>query len=155
MATAAVSTSKGDVGTGIDCKTIILVLDNRSGNVYTVGGPHVESIGVVSTLGVTQGVIDMNIVKTKVGGLVNTEGLDRGVENVQSLDVGVLERVGAEELGLGFATVASLGIPPSLALAIDGVTSSSLDEKIVSGKRDQWACPFFVTKGSLSLEDNL
>jgi hypothetical protein len=42
-----------------------------------------------------------------------------------------------------------------LTLAIDGVAGSSLDEKIVSGEGDQGTLPGSISKGSLSLEDDL
>lgn len=109
----------------------------------------------MATLGVAQRVVQVNTVDAKVGDTVDAEGLNRGVQDVEVLDVGVLERVGAEELGLGLAAVASLGIPPALALAVDGVARGSLNKKVVSGKGNERALPFLVTKGGLALEDDL
>jgi hypothetical protein len=97
----------------------------------------------------------VDVVNSKVGDAVDAEGLDGGVENVQALDVGVLKGVGAEELGLLLSTVAALGIPPSLTLAVDRVARGTLDEEVVSGEGNQGTFPLLVAKGSLALEDDL
>jgi hypothetical protein len=97
----------------------------------------------------------VDVVDSKVGDAVDAESLDRGVENVQALDVGVLKRVCAEELGLGLSTVAALGVPPSLTLAVNRVTRGTLDEEVVSGEGNQGTSPLLVAKGSLALEDDL
>lgn len=155
MTTAAVSAGEGDVGARVDGKAIILVLDDSTRDVDSGRGANVEGVGVVATEGITEGVIHVDVVDSKVGDAVDAESLDGGVENVQVLDVGVLEGVGAEELGLGLSAVAALGVPPSLTLAVDRVARGTLDEEIVSGEGNQGAFPLLVAKGSLALEDDL
>lgn len=152
---AAVTAGEGDVGTRVDGETIILVLDDGSRDVHAGGGANVESIGVVSTERIAEGVVHVNTVDAQVGDAVDAESLDRGVENVQVLDVGVLEGVGAEELGLCLAAVAALAIPPSLTLAVDGVSRRSLDEQVVTGEGDERALPFGIAEGGLALEDDV
>lgn len=155
MATAAVSAGEGDVSSRVDGEAVVLVLNNSSGDVDAGGGADIESIGVVSTLGVSQRVIHGDTVHSQVGDAVDAESLDGGVQDVEVLDVGVLERVSAEELGLGLAAVASLGVPPSLTLAVDGVTGSTLNEEVGTSEGDQRTFPLLVAEGSLSLEDDL
>lgn len=155
VAATAVAAGEGDVGTRVDGETIVLVLDNSSRDIHAVRGANVESIGVVSAERVAERVVHVNAIDAQVGDAVDAEGLDRGVENVQVLDVGVLERVGAEELGLLLAAVAALAVPPSLTLAVDGVSSSSLDEKIVTSEGDERALPLSIAESGLALEDDL
>jgi hypothetical protein len=155
VATAAASASEGDVSARVDGKAIILVLNDSSRDVHAGGRTNVESVGVVATQGIAEGVIHVDVVDSKVGNAVDAEGLDGGVENVQALDVGVLEGVGAEELGLGLSAVAALGIPPSLTLAVNIVARGTLDEEVVSGEGNQGTFPLLVAKGSLALEDDL
>lgn len=155
MATTAVTPSESDIGARVDGETIILVLDDSARDVDASGRANVKSISVVATLGVAQGVIHVDIVDTKVGDAIDAERLDGGVDDVQLLDVGVLEGVGAEELGLGLATVAALGIPPTLTFTVNGVARGTLNEEVVSGESNQGAFPQSIAKGSLSLEDDL
>ena len=155
MATTAVTPSESDVGARVNGETIILVLDDSARDVDAGGRANIESISVVTTLGITQGVIHVDVVNTKVGDAIDAERLDRGVDNVQLLNVRVLEGVGAEELGLGLATVAALSIPPALTFAVNGVAGGTLDEKVVSGEGNQGTFPQSVAESSLSLEDDL
>ena len=155
MATTAVTPSESDVGARVNGETIILVLDDSARDVDAGGRANVKSISVVATLGITKGVIHVDIINTEVGDAIDAESLDGGVDDVQFLDVGVLEGVGAEELGLGLATVAALGIPPTLTFTVNGVARGTLDEKIVSGESNQGTFPQSITESSLSLEDDL
>lgn len=155
MTTAAVSAGEGDVGARVDGKAIILVLDDSTRDVDSGGGANVEGVGVVATQGVAEGVVHVDVVHSEVGDAVDAESLDGGVENVQVLDVGVLEGVGAEELGLGLSAVAALGIPPSLTLTVNGVARGTLDEEVVSGEGNKGTFPLLVAKGGLALEDDL
>lgn len=155
MTTTAVTTSEGDVGAGVDGEAVVLVLDDSAGDVNTGGGADIESVSVVSTLGISQRVVHVDVVDTEVGDSVDAESLNGSVDNVQVLDVGVLERMGTEELGLGLATVAALAIPPALTLTVNGVAIGTFDEKVVSSEGDQGTFPGIIAKGSLSLEDDL
>lgn len=155
MAAAAASAGEGDVSARVDGKAIILVLHDSSRDVHAGRGANIESVSVVATQGIAEGVIHVDVVDSKVGNAVDAEGLDGGVEDVQVLDVGVLKRVGAEELGLGLSAVAALGVPPALTLAVNRVTRGTLDEEVVSGEGNQGTFPLLVAKGSLALEDDL
>lgn len=155
VTTTAVAASEGDVGARVDGKTIVLVLDDGSRDIHAGGGANVEGIGVVSTERIAERVVHVNPVDAQVGDAVDAESLDRGVENVQVLDVGVLEGVGAEELGLRLAAVAALAIPPSLTFAVDGVSGSSLDEQVVTGEGDERALPLGIAESGLALEDDV
>lgn len=152
MTTAALATSEGDVGTGVDSEAVILVLDDSSGNIDAGGGANVEGIGVVATLAVAQGVIQGNIVNAQVGHSVDAERLDGSVEDVELVNLGFLQGVSVEELGLGLSTVAALAVPPSRAVAINGVARGTFNDDVASRKGDERSLPLLVSKGCLSLE---
>lgn len=155
MATAALATGESDVGTGVDSQAVVLVLDDSSGNVDAGGGANVEGIGVVATLGVAQGVIEGNIINTQVGHSVDAECLNRSVKDVELGNLGFLQRMSVEELGLGLSTVAALAVPPSRAVAINGVARGTVDDDVASRKGDERSAPLLVAKGGLSLEGDL
>lgn len=77
------------------------------------------------------------------------------VLDVQALDVGLLQRVGVEELWLGLSSVGALAIPPLRAVAVNDVARSAGDSDIGSGDRDEWAFPLLVAEGSGTLEYDL
>jgi hypothetical protein len=60
-----------------------------------------------------------------------------------------------EELGLGLSTVAALAVPPSGAVAINGVARGTVDDDVASRKGDERSAPLLVAKGGLSLEGDL
>jgi hypothetical protein len=95
----AASTGEVDVGTGVNSKAVVLVLDVGVGDVDTSGAANVESVGVVATVGlVTGGVVNRDVVKGDLLGSVNGESLDGGVLDVQVGDGGRGHAVGVEEL---------------------------------------------------------
>lgn len=73
-------------------------------------------------------------VQREVGGSVDVEGLDRRVLDVEVHDDRVGERVGVEELGLGFAAVAALAVPPGGTVAVDDVAGGALDLDVGAGE---------------------
>lgn len=155
VTTAAVTAGEGDVGAGVDGKAVVLVLDVGAGDVDTSGRANIESISVVATLGVTEGVVKGDISQLDVVAGVDAEGLDGGVLDVEALDLGVLHGVSVEELGLLLAAVGTLGIPPALTLAVDGVAGSTRDGETVTAEGDERTLPLLVAKGGLALEDDV
>jgi hypothetical protein len=107
-------------------------VDNRVGDVDTSAGTDVEGVGVVATLAVTIGVVDSDSIQSKAIGTVDAEDLDGRVLDVDVLDLGVDHLVGIEELGLGFAAVGSLAIPPASTISIEDGTGGSLDSNVSS-----------------------
>lgn len=142
-------------GAGVDGKTVVLVVDGRVGDVDTVAGANVESVGVVAALAVSVGVVDSDSTEGKLLGAVDAEDLNGGVLDVDVLDLGVGQAVGVEELGLGLAAVSSLAVPPAGTVSVENGSSGSLDGDGCSGNRDQGSIPFLVAEGGGSLEDNL
>ena len=61
----------------------------------------------------------------------------------------------AEELGLGLAAVAALGVPPAGPVAVDLCAGGLLNRDVVTGHGDQRSLPFFVAKSCLAFKDNL
>ena len=59
-----------------------------------------------------------------------------------------------EELGLRLSTVATLAIPPSLALTING-SPGAIDENVFTREGDERPRPLPVPESRLSLESNL
>lgn len=155
VAAAAVTASKGDVGSRVDGEAVVLVLDDGALDVDAGGGADVEGVGVVAALGVAEGVVNVHVDNIELGGLVDAKGLDGRVLDREALDVGVGHLVGAEELGLGLAAVAALGVPPALALAVDGVARGAVDGEAVAADGDEGTLPLLVAKGSLALEGDL
>lgn len=155
VTTGAVTVGERDVGTGVDGEAVILVLDVGTGDVDAGGRANIESIGVVATLGVTEGIIEGDALQIDVGTGVDAEGLDRGVEDVEVVDVGVLHGVGVEEFGLRLAAVAALGIPPTLTLTVDGVTRGTVDGQFATAEGDERTLPLLVAKGGLALEGDV
>jgi hypothetical protein len=120
----------------VDSQAIILVVNNRVGDVDTSARTDVKSVSVVTTLAVTIDVVDSDSIQGKAIGTVDAEDLDRGVLDIDALDLGVDHLVGIEELGLGLAAVSSLAIPPAGTISIENGTRSSLDSNVSSGDGD-------------------
>ncbi len=140
---------------GVNSQAVILVVDNWVGDVDTGAAADVESIGVVTSLAVSIGVVDVDAIQSKAIGAVDAEDLNGGVLDRDALDLGVDQFVGIEELGLLLAAVTPLAIPPAGSIAIENGTGGSPDSDIGPGDGDQGARPFLVAEGSGSLEDNL
>lgn len=102
----------------VDSQAVVLVLDVgiADGDVGTLA--NVEGIGVVATIGITVGVVDGNLVEDHVVAL-HAESLDGGILDVQAGDGRVRQLVGVEELGLIFAAVGSLSVPPPGSVTVD------------------------------------
>ena len=108
MTTRASTTDEVDVGTRVDGKAVVLVLDVGVGDGDTSGAADIESISVVTTVGhVTGGVVDSDVVKGEVSSTVDRETLDWGILDIQVGNGGLLHRVGVEELRLLLAAVAT------------------------------------------------
>jgi hypothetical protein len=63
--------------------------------------------------------------------------------------------VRVEEFGLGFAAVASLGIPPAGAVGVELCARGAFDCYAVAFDLEEGAGPFFVAPGCGSFEDDL
>jgi hypothetical protein len=140
---------------GVDSQTVILVVDDRAGDVDTVAGADVESVGVVAALAVSIGVVDGDSTESQLLGAVDAEDLHGGVLDVDVLNLGVGQTVGVEELGLLLAAVASLAVPPAGTISVELRACGSLDGDGCSGNRDQGTFPFLVVEGGGSFEDDL
>jgi hypothetical protein len=139
--------------TRVNSQAIILVIDGSpiNGNIST--GANVKRISVMALAG-TSRVVDGDTSDGEVVGL-DAEALNRGVVHLEPSDVGLVQLVRVEELGLGLAAVATLGVPPAGAVAVDLGAGLLLDGDGGSGDRDQGALPLFVAEGGFSLEDDL
>lgn len=140
---------------GVNSQAVILVVDNWVGDVDTSAAADVESIGVVTSLAVSIGVVDVDAIQSKAIGAVDAEDLNGGVLDRDALDLGVDQFVGIEELGLLLAAVTPLAIPPAGSITIENGTGGSPDSDISPGDGDQGARPFLVAEGGGSLEDDL
>lgn len=155
VATRAGSTAELDVGAGVDSEAVILVLHYCTGNVNAIRVANVKAISVVTTLAITQAVINVHIIHIKRLGAADAESLNRRVLNVEVVDVRVLEAVRGKELGLGLATVGALGIPPPLALALNRVARLAVNDNVGAAEGDQRSTPFLVAESRRALEDDL
>lgn len=147
--------SELDVGTAVDGEAVILVVDGGAGDGDSVRGTDVESIGVVTALGVASRVVDGDVGDGEAAGAVDGEALHRGVEDRETRDGGVSEIVRVEELGLGDAAVASLSVPPARAIRVESGAAGSLDSDASAGDGEERAVPFGVLPGGFALEDDL
>ena len=174
VAAGAVAAGEGDLGTAVDGKAVILVVDSGAADGDLGGASDVESIGVVAALRVAVLVVDGDAVELGVGGGVDGEDLNGGVldglsQNIllvviiagrivrmtyQTLDNGVGHGVSVEELWLGLAAVRALGVPPASSITIDGSTST-VDSERVTRDGDQRALPLLVSEGGSALEDDM
>jgi hypothetical protein len=152
MATVAVAVGEDDVLAGVDSQAVVLVVDGGAVDGDVGAGADVKGIGVVAQLG-TGGVIDQHVLDGEVVGL-DAEALDGGVVDLQTDDVGLVQLVGGEELGLLLAAVASLAVPPTSTSAVNLGTGVLLDGDAGTGHGDQGAGPFFVTEGGGAIEDD-
>lgn len=71
----AVAAGKGDLGTAVNSKAVVLVVDGRAADGDLGGASDVESVGVVAALGVAVLVVDGDAVELGVGGGVDGEDL--------------------------------------------------------------------------------
>lgn len=94
-------------------------MDDRAGDVDTVAGADVESVGVVAAVAITVSVVDGDSAKSQLLGAVDAEDLHGGVLDVDVLDLGVGQAVSVEELGLGLAAVGSLAVPPAGTITVE------------------------------------
>jgi hypothetical protein len=132
-----------------------LVMDVCTCNGDSRGRSDVESISVVTlVLAIASGVVNGNAGKSELLSIVDGEDLNRRVLDLNVLDVGVGHLVGVEELGLGLATVSTLAIPPSAALAIKDGARGTDDGDLVTRDRDKRTAPLLVSKGGGALESD-
>jgi hypothetical protein len=136
-----------------EIETTDLIVNVGTSNGDTGGRTNIESIGVVAlVLAITSGVVDSDAIKSKLLGAVDGEDLNGRILDLDVLDLRVGHLVGVEELGLGLATVGTLAIPPSTALAVDDGARSTDDGDVVSRDRNERTSPLLVTKGGRTLE---
>jgi hypothetical protein len=152
VATRALGAREVDVSTRVDSKAVILVLDGGVGDVNTVRGADVESVGVVATTAVTSRVVNGDGVESKLRGTVDGKGLDGSVLDVEAGDGRRLHAVGVEELGLGLSTVRALAIPPLLTGTVDNMAGGTSDLKVAARHADEGTRPLLVAKGGGTLE---
>jgi hypothetical protein len=132
-----------------------LVVNVGTSNGDTGGRTNIESIGVVAlALAITSGIVNGNAIKGKLLRAVDGEDLDGRILDLDILDLRVGHLVGVEELGLGLATVGTLTIPPSAALAVNDGARSTNNGDVVSRDRNERTTPLLVTKGGGTLESN-
>lgn len=60
-----------------------------------------------------------------------------------------------EELGLGFAAVGSLAVPPAGTATVDDMARGTGDVDILTGEADERTLPLLVPESGLALEGNL
>lgn len=111
-------------------------MDDGAGDVDTVAGANIESVGVVASLAVSVGVVDGDSTESQLLGAVDAEDLHRGVLDVDVLNLGVGQAVGVEELRLGLAAVSSLAVPPAGTISVELRACGTLDGDGCSGNRD-------------------
>lgn len=140
---------------GVDSQTVILVVDGRAGDVNTVAGADVESVGVVAAITITVGIVDGDSTESKLLGAVDAEDLHGGVLDGDVLNLGAGQAVSVEELGLGLAAVGSLAVPPAGTITVELRACGTLDGDGGSGNGDQRTFPFLVAEGGGSFEDDL
>lgn len=63
----------------VNSQAVILVVDNWVGDVDTSAAADIESIGVVTSLAVSIGVVDVDAIQSKAIGAVDAEDLNGGV----------------------------------------------------------------------------
>jgi hypothetical protein len=140
---------------GVDGQAVILIVDSWVGDVDTIAGTNVESVGVVATLAIAIGVVNSDSAESELRSTIDAEHLHRGVLDVDVLNDRVGQFVGVEELRLLLAAVSSLSVPPARTISVESGSGGSLDSDGCSGNRDQRTFPFLVAKSGGSLEDDL
>lgn len=139
----------------VDRQAVVLVVNNRVGDVDTSAGTDIKGVGVVATLGVTIRIVDDDAVEVQCLRAVDAEDLHGRVLDGKALNLGVDQLVGREELGLLLATVGSLGVPPASTISVEHGARGTLDGDISSRNRDQGTLPLLVAKSGSTLEDDL
>jgi hypothetical protein len=86
---------------------------------------------------------------------IDANSLDGCVLDVKIRDSRGNKIMGIEELGLRNATVATFAVPPTRTIGVQVGTASTLDGDSGTGDLEEWATPFLVSPGSLTLEDDL
>lgn len=143
-----------DVLTRVDGDAVVLVLDGGAGDGDVGTLADVETVGVVTALGVTVAVVDGDVLDHEVVRL-DGDGLDGGVLDVKTGDLGVVEVVGVEELGLGLAAVGSLTVPPLGAVAVEDGVGGLGHGDVLTGDTEKGSIPLLVLPGGGSLEGDL
>jgi hypothetical protein len=101
VTTRAITVGEGNVLTGVDCQTIVLVVDGGLVDCDTGGRANIESVGVVAAVGdVSIAVVNLDRGDGQVLRVVDTEALDGRVLDVQPGDARIVHLVRVEELGL-------------------------------------------------------
>jgi hypothetical protein len=109
----------------------------------------------MSALVITSRVINRHIGDSQPITPVDAHSLHGRVLNVQVRNRRVGQVVRVEEFRLGFAAVASLGIPPARAVGVELCARGAFDCYAVAFDLEEWAGPFFVAPGRGSFEDDL
>jgi hypothetical protein len=154
VATGAVSTGEGDVGTAVHGEAVVLVVNGSAGDGDVLRITDIESVGVVAALGVTILVVDGNAADSQGIGVVDGEHLNGGVLDRNALDDGVGHLVGVEKLGLGLSTVGALGVPPAGSVSVKS-GAGAIDSDVVAGDRDERSLPLLVTESGGALENDV
>jgi hypothetical protein len=103
----------------VNSHTIILIIHFRPRNNNIITLPNIKSIGIMSALVITGGVVNRHIGNGQPIAPVDAHSLHGRVLNVEVRNRRVGQVVRVEELRLGFAAVASLGVPPAGSIGIE------------------------------------
>ena len=81
------STGEGNTSTGVDSETVILVLNDGTGDGDIAGGTNIESIGVVAKgTSISSRVVNVDVGESKTGSTVDGEDLNWRVQDVDTRD---------------------------------------------------------------------
>jgi hypothetical protein len=139
----------------INSQAIILIIHIRPTNRNPRTIPHIKRIRIRGPFRIPIGIINSNPRERQAGAAIDAENLHRGVLDVDARDGRGDQVVRVEELGLGFATIGALAVPPAGAVAVEVGARAGGDGDVGSGDGDEGARPLFVAECCFALEDYL
>jgi hypothetical protein len=142
-------------GSAIDRYTVILIVHLGTANRHAGRLANIKAIRVVTTLGISIGIVDGHIGHVKSIAIVNANSLNRSVGNMQIDDGRISQIMSVEELWLRLASVRAFTIPPARAVRVERSTICALDCDRRPFDLEERAIPLFVFPGGLAFEYNL
>lgn len=154
MATGAGTTRELDILARVDGNAVILVLNDCSGDIDTVGSANIKPVGVMPAVMVTVRVVDGDILEMQVIRL-HADRLHRGILDAQPGECRTVKLMRVHELGFCLASIRALAVPPARPLSIDNGVISSGHGDFRSAKINQRAVPFLVAEGGGAFKGDL
>lgn len=139
----------------INSQTIILISHIRPTNRNPRAITHIERVCIRGARRISSRIVDGNIRERQTCAAIDGEDLNRRVLDVNARDGRGLEIVRVEELGLGFAAIGTLAVPPAGTVAVEVGAGRRGDGYVGAGDGDKGAGPLLVAECGFALENYL